>query len=959
MLRHLLFCVFLFSCLFTVAQPRPQPQPDAVKGRVWDAKTLAPIIGAEIRLLHLKDSTGRVAYTDSIGRFIFPKVANGLYEISTYTIGYQTEKKKIEMTGENPRGERVEFPLQVEALEMKEITIVGKAPISVQKGDTTQYNAEAFKVQPNASAEEMVAKIPGVTMQNGTVTAQGENVKQVLVDGKPFFGEDPSAVLKNLPAEMIDKVQVYDRSGNQGVMTGFDDANTAKIMNIVTKLPFRNGTFGKAYAGAGYGDEARAKAGANLNIFKGDKRMSFVGMANNVNEQNFSTEDLIGVIASSMGNMGGGGMGRPPGGMGGGGRPQGGGMGRGGMGRGMMDMGSSFLVGQQNGISTVGSLGFNLNQKLNKKWKFAGSIFTNALENENLNNTLREYVLPQANGLVYGEKNTISLNNQSVRSNLRFTFNADSMNSFIFNPRISFQRANNLTWTEGYNRNAEKMLSETNNQNNLKPQTAWNLGGELTYSHRFLKKGRTFSVELSGNHSPSMANRDIQTRNISLIDSMANDSSLQNWGTKHWTYNLSTNFTYTEPINEKWAAIMTYTPAYSRSFSNRQAYSLAFENPSIKTLDTTMSNLFYNQYFTQNAGLGLRYQVKAGSITFNGNYQYANLYNDQTFPTSYQLTRNFQNFLPSITARFNLDKHKSLRVRYFTRTNSPSVSQLQPIVNNSNPLQISSGNPDLLQEYRHTLMTRYTTSNPQVSSSFFAFIMANYTQHYIGNATFIASKDTVIQGNNLAEGSQFTQPVNLDRQLSVNTAASYTFVISPIKSNLTLSPALSYSLTPALINGQRNEAHTPTAAFNLSLTSNISEKVDFTVSSNSSLNLIRNTLETSANSAYFLQSSMAKVNLVLPKTFFVQTDLTHQLYSGLAASFNQNFFLWNMGFGKKFGKSQNSELKLYVFDILKQNNNIQRNVTETYREDLETRVLQRYAMLVFTYNFKKAGNVPK
>ena len=251
----------------------------------------------------------------------------------------------------------------------------------VQKGDTSEMNAANYKVNPDATAEDLVRKMPGVTSSNGQVQAQGEQVKKVLVDGKPFFGDDPNTALKNLPAEVISKIQIYDGRSDQSAFTGFDDGNTTKTMNIITKMGFKNGLFGKAFGGYGRsfdgtGDINKYKAGINLNYFSGDRRFTLLSQMNNINEQNFSIEDI-------MGSMGGGSRG---------GRGGGGGM-FGGAGGGMGGA-SQFFVGSQNGITSTAAIGFSYSDKLGKKKTvdFSASYFLNNTDNDNSTSTNRIFV---------------------------------------------------------------------------------------------------------------------------------------------------------------------------------------------------------------------------------------------------------------------------------------------------------------------------------------------------------------------------------------------------------------------------------------------------------------------------------------------------------------------------------------------------------------------------------------
>ena len=302
----------LFFLLIGCGVARAQA-PTTVSGRITDGKDQSALIGANVILIRLPDSVKTGTAADAEGRFQFDNVAAGRYVLDASFVGYAKLRQNVTVAGTPVQVGTL--ALQTGGMQLKGVVVTGQAAQSVQKGDTTQFNARAFKTNPDATTGDLIDKLPGVSRgADGKVQAQGENVAQVLVDGKPFFGNDPDAVLKNLPAEMVDKVEVFDQRSEQSRFSGFDDGNTTKTINIVTKVEFRNGTFGRVVAGAG---PERYRVSGNVNKFRGDERMSVLAQSNNVNEQNFGTEDLLGVVGNS--NQGGGGRGGRGGGGGGGG----------------------------------------------------------------------------------------------------------------------------------------------------------------------------------------------------------------------------------------------------------------------------------------------------------------------------------------------------------------------------------------------------------------------------------------------------------------------------------------------------------------------------------------------------------------------------------------------------------------------------------------------------------------
>ncbi|MEO1449332.1 MAG: carboxypeptidase regulatory-like domain-containing protein, partial [Bacteroidota bacterium] len=347
--------LLLIACLSLLTS---QAQSFFFVGQVLNQTDGSEMAGAEVVLKGSSLETPKGAITDESGRFRIGPLNPGTFVFRIKMNGFAPIEKTLELPKDNFQKIQLDKAYELDAVDIK-----AEAPPAQQKGDTTEYNASAFTTNPDASTEDLVEKMPGVIINNGQVEAQGEKVQQVLVDGKPFFGTDPSAALKNLPAEVVDKIQVFDQQSEQAQLTGFDDGNTTKTINIVTKLEKRNGTFGRGYAGYGYED--KYKAGGNLNHFDGDLRLSVVGLTNNINIQNFAQEDLLGV-ASSGGNR------------------RGGFGGRGGGGRGGRGGGSSvgdFLVNDQGGIATTHAGGINYSDDWGKKVEVSGSYFFNRSEN--------------------------------------------------------------------------------------------------------------------------------------------------------------------------------------------------------------------------------------------------------------------------------------------------------------------------------------------------------------------------------------------------------------------------------------------------------------------------------------------------------------------------------------------------------------------------------------------------
>jgi uncharacterized membrane protein YgcG len=912
-------------------------QGNAIMGRVVDGESQAPLIGAHLMLLQLPDSVTQATTTNVDGRFVFRDLRSGSYELSISYLGYETKVRAIEVTSGPLR--LGDIALAEGAVNLEQVQVTGRVPPATQRGDTLQFNADAYKVNPDASAEDLLRKMPGVTVEGGQVQAQGEQVQRVLVDGKPFFGDDPMAALRNLPAEVIAQIQVFDQASDQAQFSGFNDGETTRGINIITRPGMNTGQFGKIFAG--YGDEERYQAGGIVNVFKGDTRLSIIGQTNNINQQNFASEDLVGVTgAQSSGGRGrmGGGSGR------GGGRPGGGGT-----------SASDFLVPQQDGIATTHALGINYSDKWGKKAEVSGSYFFNFSDNDARNDIFRDFVSTSDFGQTYSEESISNRQNINHRFNFRLEYTIDSSNSIILQPRFSLQQNDGREETLGLSVLGAFPQSSTDYL--FQPElSGLDFSNMLLWRHRFAKAGRTFSVNLNTGYNRNSGERFLRSINTIFTDLMLADSLDQRAELLTNGWSATANTIYTEPLGEKSQLQFNYQYSYQQSDSEQETYDFVANGQGYDAFNPLLSNIFDNEYVAQRAGAGLRRSGEKGTFNFRMTLEWADLRSTQAFPLDAQVNRSFFNVLPSLFYRYRFSRQEQLRFFYRPSTAPPSISQLQEVVNNSNPLFLRAGNPLLEQSYQHRLMAHYSKTNLEKSSVLFVMLSGQLTEDYVGNSTFIARRDTLVaQGILLPQGGQYIQPINLDGYWNVRGMVTYGQPVAWLKSNLNANFSADYVRQPGLINGALNYARNTRLGGGLTLASNISPRVDFIASSQSNYTFVENTLNTALDNNFFNQSSRLGFNLIIGKGFVFNTELNHQLFRGLSDAFNQDFFLWNMGLGKKFFGKQQGELRLTAFDLLGQNTSIRRSVTDAFVEDLQTIVLQRYFMLTFTYNIRNFG----
>jgi len=912
----------------------------SIKGKLADPADNKPLAGATLTLSSVKDSTSfRNTISDSTGVFKFEGLSSDSFFLKISFIGYDEYKQIVAINDAVPNLDLKTLFVPKTTVQLGGVTIISKTPPVQQKGDTTQFNASQYKVNPDATVEDLIKKMPGITVgRDGTVTTQGEQVRKVTVDGRDFFGDDASAALKNLPSDVVDKIQVFDRLSDQAQFTGVDDGNSEKSINIVTKSGMKNGQFGRVFAG--YGTDDRYSLGGNMSFFKNNRRISVVGLLNNINQQNFGSQDLLGVTSSGGGGRGGGG-------------PRGGGRGGGGFGGGQ----DNFLVGQQSGISKTNALGINYSDKWGKKVDVSGSYFYNKSNNNN-DQVLNRQNLGQDTIKFYDEKSISQSQNFNHRINMRLEYKIDSSNSLIISPSLNFQKnnsTNGYTAISSYNEADIANESENTTTNN---RSGYNLRNNILYRHNFRKRGRTLSLNLNTTFNNNEGESFVLSETRFYKGGVQTDST-QNQFTGNLTkgYNLSSNLTYTEPIGKKGQLQFSYAPSYSKNKADQQTFQYDPADGKYSEFDITQSNKFENIVKTQNGGITYRLgNSRDNQFSVGVNFQQSQLESERIFPTSTFVNKTFSNVLPRLQWSRKISPKSSFRLFYRASTNAPSVNQLQDVINSSNVLLLSSGNPDLKQQTSHFLSGRYTFTNTQKGQSLFANIFLQASQDYITNATFRASQDSVIhQGIVLKQGSQLIKPINLDGYKSLRSFLTYSMPVKFIKSNINLNAGFSYSKLPGQVNYVNSVTDNYTYSTGLGLASNINEYIDFNLSYSANFNTAKNDIQSQSNTKYVNQSAGAQLNLLSKSGWFIQNDVSNQSYTGLSAGFNQSFWLWNAAIGKKFLKSRAAELKLSVFDLLKQNQSISREITANYIQDTQSQVLQQYFMLTFTYSLKNFG----
>ena len=982
-------------------------QSGKVSFSLIDAQSKQGLPGAVVEVYPTAKPDSKKYYTTGANGYVsIQGLAYGNYTMLISFIGYKDLTKQFRISGESLSLGKIAIAEQAERIETVVKTV--KALRTSQNGDTLSYSAGAFKVANDADVEGLLKKMPGITITNGAVEAQGETIQKIFVDGKEFFGEDVSTAIKSLPAEAVDRIEVFNKLSDQAEFSGMDDGEGYKAINIVTKEGMRQGQFGKMYAGVGYEPDWKKNnaddiakghkwiVGGNVNFFQGDARVSLIGLFNNVNQQNFSFEDILGVSGQ-----------------------QGGGGGR----RGAV---GQYMVRPQNGIALVNSVGANYSDEWGRRnnVKFQGSLFFNHTDTDNNSRNEKWYESPMPIGYMYqqGISNTINYN---ARFNARLDWKISRNASLMSRTSFSYQGNNPWSDTEGYtngeNEYAEELegaahqsLSYTNSHNHShldafrfneflqlrtklgKPGRTLTVDGRINYQNNE-RKQYTAANDANGIRYDNADGSDYQN---ALGDYFGKDKSWQDMKNNTTSlysplyqyihrpseeYRISANITYNEPISQYAQISLQYRLWYEHEMNDKNTY---YTNSSYgeQVRNDNMSQAFQSGFWTHRIGPGFRFAKNKNTIVLNLSYQRDVLDGNIIGTQGDKIDKTYNKFSYFGMTNIAFNKENTLRIFLRSWSGNPSVTQLQSIFDVSNPQYISIGNKSLDPSFTHNLSMHYNLSKVDKGITFMWMFWGQMQQNYISQSTWNNPRgfdlpasfgDLAIptrkdgEGKNIAyKPKEVTSYENMDGYYSVRTHVSLGLPLSFMKCNLNLRGGVSYNRIPSAIyaTGEGNilqnmidhkfdTNYANNIGYNAGVTlgSNISENLDFTVSWNGTYNQAWNTIGQTAKNDYFNHSVNGNIKWVFLKRLTMTAAVSYVQYLGFTDKYNEDYVLCNFYLGCKVFKNKRGEVQIGVNDIFNQNTSFARTTGSGYVQNSWNSCIGRYFSVQFVYNLRHFG----
>ncbi len=961
----------LLTLLLLGAAATAWAQKGSLTATVVDAETGETVIGAVVSAISTADPEKKHYVTSGYaGAVSIPSLPYGSYEIKVSFLGYTDFAKTVEIKAAKTDLGKLELKpgVRIEAV-VKEVQAIRAS----QKGDTVSYNASAFKVTADADVEGLLKKMPGITVSDGKVETQGEEVKKIFVDGKEFFGEDVTTAIKSLPAEAVDRIEVYNKLSDAAEFSGMDDGDGYKALNIVTHSHMRQGQFGKVYAGVGYDaeqgatDRTKYLAGGMVNLFNGGRRVSVLGLFNNVNQQNFSFEDILGV--------------------------SGGGNGRG-VGR--------YMMRPQSGIAKVNAFGLNYSDTWGKRDQVSvqGSYFFNNTDTRNRTTVEKWYEAPMLPDtlMTIGNSETEAYNH---RFNARLEWKISQNQNLMIRPNFSFQSNDPLSMTQGWQYGApEEGGSGYSRTDNFSDglRHGYNVGTSAVYRAKIGKAGRTITLNGNIRYSDQSNKTNSYSNQMGTLqmrpELLAADEIPWSWDPAAYTrlrylrnlapsksLSMQGEFSYTEPVSKYSQVSLQYRAEYAHSERDKSSYLTGADYAIAGLLpDPSLSNNYESTDMQQRIGPGFRYSKERNTFVANLFYQHATLdgkiISGQTVGDNAPIKHDYDNLTYFMMGQLNLNKENSLRLFVRSNTSTPSITNLQGVFDVSDAQHISRGNPYLKPSYTHSINFHYVHSNLEKGSTFmwmFSFTaMSDYTATHLVQSTRenpIAISLTDTDGTTTSyTPNYFSMPVNLDGYRSLRTMMSYGFPIGFLKSNFNIMAGVDYSKTPGIVGGtvtadgsisggERNDSRNMGYTLRTVLGSNISEKVDFTLAWSGIYNEATNSLAAgNSKNRYFNHSANANMKFLLPWNFTFTASVAYQQYLGITNNYNEDYLGCNLYIGKKVFKNKRGEIMVGVNDLFNQNRvAFSRSTGSGYTQNTTNLSMGRYYMVQFTYNLRRFG----
>lgn len=932
-----------------------------INGVLVDAEDTTPLMQATVKLLKADKDSSYVKglTTDANGLFNLRGVAPGKYYIKFSYIGYTDLVHRVTVGSDGRDVNMGVMQMHADGIMLQEAVVTGvKTPITV-KEDTIEFNADTYKTQANAVVEDLLKRLPGVEVgSDGKITANGKEVKKILIDGKEFFSDDPTVASKNIPADMVNKLQVIDRRSDLARLTGVDDGEDETVINLTVKKGMNNGWFGNV--NAGYGTDKRYAANFIANYFREGNQFTLMGGANNTNNLGFT------------------------------------------------DGGASRFqrFGGDRGITKSQNVGvnFNVGSKDDEHFRVGGDVMYSHTDRDTRQTSARQNIFPDSTSY----RNAASIardKSHNVRGDFRLKWEIDSFNTIEFRPNFSFNFSNSEKYDSSMVRAGDATRTPVNRSlsSYRNDGKSYEFGGSLVYNHNFkYHRGRSYSVFLRYNYSNVHEDGNTYTHNTYFLTLDPEETIDQLYQNHRKTNSVRGRLSWTEPLGDvKNGRFLTfsYSGNYRYSIADKMIYDITrapqpqpdanaplldvLADPNMRrylsanygndvltdgllladilqselgpeisrTFNETLSNSFRNRYFDQSFQVGFRKVTKKLNLNVGFSVNSAmSSSKDLINPDRNIASRWTWTVAPFARVRLKMTKTRNLAFDYRMRASQPSLTQLQPVADVSNPLNIVVGNPELKPTFSHRINLRFNDFDQQSQRSIMAMIGATIEQNSIINTIY----------NDKTTGAQTTTYTNTN---GVWNAMAMNMLSFPFSASKTFFFTNQLFARYAQTKGYNDEQFNRNTAFSINLSPGVAFRngtFDLELRPRYNFQTTHNTVQTRNNRNVHTYGGAFNGTYSAPFGLVLSTDINYSQTSGYSSGYNTKQWIWNASIAYQFLRDRKASIQVSVYDILGERKNISRNQTASYIEDVAYNSLGRYAMVTFTYRFTtfKKGEEP-
>ncbi len=909
-----------FALLFFAIQA--SAQNISVSGSVEDTTQNKGVYNAVVALLSAKDSVlYKFARTDVNGKYAFKNLKAGAYVVMTThpyfaDMVFNFDLKDAAIVIPN-------IALTSKSKLLEEVIVKTGTPIKI-RGDTTVYTADSFKVRAGANVEELLKRLPGITVdKDGKITAMGEQVKKILVDGEEFFGDDPGIATKNLRADIVKEVEVFDKKSDQAAFTGIDDGVKDKTINLKLKDNAKKGYFGKAEAGTDFKNYYNNSVMANA--FKGKRKMAAYGIMSNTGQTNLDWEDN----QNYGGNTG--------------------------TTTEVMDGGGIMITSEGEGDSYWGGRGgipqnWNGGLHYSNKFKDGKQILNSGYKVSKVNSPSgeRNYTTNFIGDSSYSSSRiTEGFSSKLKQSlNLSFEVNIDSANSLKFTARGNLNNTKSNSTFNLQSLDTKSLLINTSSRKTNSTVDNAALNSTLLWKHKFKKLARTLTVNVNYNLSNSNTDSYLYSKNDYFIGGIpsANDTTDQENKRDNKSNTFSTAFTYTEPIAKDLFLSFTYTFSSATSVNDRFTYEKDFSQKYTVRIDS-LSNSYLFKQVNNKPGISFRVVKKKYNYSVGTSVSF-NHFEQDNRTTNLLRKYNFTNFFPNASFYKKLSGYGGIRANYNGSSNAPTLDQLQPIIDNTDPLNQRVGNPDLKQSFRHSVNLNYNFYNVLKEKGMWAGVYGGFTQNaFVSETTVDSSAKTIYR------------TVNADGNYNFGLYSNYNFKWKKPNIRISFGPNANVSRNITFVNAQKAITTNTSYGFSFGISKEKEKKYDISLNPQISWVKAKNSLNTAASASYWQAEVRADVEITFLKKFRFETDVNYSAKQNDPRFPTKNqYTLWNASL-KRYIFKEVLEASVGVNDILNENRGYDRSFNDNRYSETYYNTLKRFWMVTLTWNFSKKGTV--